>query len=222
LLNWAARYFPIIRLLKLSGVEGQSILEIGCGPCGLAYFYKMPIVGCDIRFSSPPLSPMRPAVASAVRLPFGSSSFDGVVASDMLEHVRPTEREAVVREALRVTRKVAVFGFPCGPRARALDEALFEDYSRMRREPPEWLLEHMQNPFPDEQLFEQLPRGWRVQKFGNEHLRFHYWMVRREMGIRWNRVFSFCLNRFPRPVEFVLQLADREPCYRQIFVVARV
>lgn len=221
MLNWAARYFPIIRLLRRSGVDGGSILEIGSGPCGLAYFYKRPVTGCDVHFSSRPRAPMRPAIAWATRLPFRDFSFDGVVASDMLEHVEPLQRPDVIREALRVARTVVVFGFPCGARAQALDEALLNEYRRLRRTPPDWLLEHMEIPFPKPELFDELPDGWRVEKFGNEHLRFHYWMVRREMRMRWNHVFTACLNLSPRAIELALRLADREPCYRQIFVIAR-
>jgi hypothetical protein len=221
LLNWAARYFPIIRLLKNCGVSGDSILELGSGPFGLCHFYNKPLVGCDVRFSSPPQRPMLPVIAAAERLPFGSCSFEAVVASDMLEHVTPHRREAVIWEALRVSRKLAVFGFPCGPQARRVDEKLLEDYKRVDREPPDWLVEHMENPFPVENLFDRLPGGWTARRIGNENVRFHYWMHRKEMRKRWRCLFGLLLNLFPGAVELALRLADREPYYRLIFVVGR-
>ena len=221
MLDWAARYFPILRCLRGFLGEGGSILEVGSGPFGLAYFYHKPLVGCDVSFSSAPLQPMRPVVASARELPFTNESFDAVVASDVLEHVACCQRKSVVAEALRVARRVAVFGFPSGPAARVLDEALFAELKKNGTEPPDWLSEHMEQEFPDESLFSALPREWRVQSFGNEHVRFHRWMVRREMNPWWHRAFRLWLKLFPSLTEGLLRLADRGPYYRMIVVVSR-
>ncbi|WP_158793432.1 class I SAM-dependent methyltransferase [Granulicella sp. L60] len=57
---------------------------------------------------------MTPMVGSATSLPVPDKSFDVVLASDMLEHVPPTLRRQVIGEALRVARRLVIFGFPCG------------------------------------------------------------------------------------------------------------
>ncbi len=48
MLNWAARYFPIVRVLKqhLNGTD--SLLEIGSGSVGVGKFYPAAFVGCDV------------------------------------------------------------------------------------------------------------------------------------------------------------------------------
>src|SRR5271155_5182490 len=113
MLNWAARYYPILRALKQhSLLSTGSILEIGSGPAGLGTFRKVPFVGCDLSFSWTPEWPMTPVIASATDLPFGDNSFDAVVASDVLEHIPPELRATVISEALRVARKLVIFGFP--------------------------------------------------------------------------------------------------------------
>ena len=198
---------------------GQEVLEIGSGSFGLAYFYPHPIVGCDLNFPFPPRRSMRPVICSAINLPFPDRSFEAVVASDVLEHVSTRDRQATVREALRVTRKVAVFGFPSGPLAYAQDREFLEYHRRLRRVPPDWLVEHMQHPFPTAGVFSDFQDEWRIECFGNESLRFHDWVNRREISPVWARLLGLPVKLAPRLVERVLQTFDREPFYRKIFVL---
>jgi len=219
LLGWAARYFPILRVLRRHVVDGQPILEVGSGSFGLAYFCRHPIVGCDVKFPLPPRRPMLPVVCSATKLPFPDRSFEAVIASDVLEHLPPTSREEAVREALRVTRKLAVFGFPSGPLAYTQDREFLEYHRRLRRVPPDWLVEHMQHPFPTADVFSDFRHDWLIESFGNESLRFHDWVNRREISPVWARVLALPAKLAPRLVERVLQTFDREPFYRKIFVL---
>lgn len=164
---------------------------------------------------------MRAVRCSGHQLPFRDLSFDGVVVSDVMEHVPPELREAVLKEALRVARKIAVFAYPCGPAALALDRRLHREFQMRGMQPPCWLQEHMLHPFPDEKLFCGLPPAWKQKVLPNERLRFHYWMMSVEMS-RWgNRLFGLALQRIPRVVELLLRRADGEPSYRKIFVLTR-
>src|SRR5207247_9283335 len=72
-------------------------------------------------------------------------------------HVDPAARADVLREALRVERKLAVIGFPCGPDAFSVDRRLYEAYRTRGWSPPRWLEEHMRNGLPDERVVEGLP-----------------------------------------------------------------
>jgi len=221
LLNWAVRYFPIVRVLKRHVRNEDRILEIGSGSFGLARFYPGPVVGCDLIFPSLPQSNLLPVRCTGTQLPFVDSCFQAVVVSDVLEHVPPDERLGVIREALRVSCKLAVFGFPYGKRAHVLDEHFLEFHRRIAVPPPRWLEEHMLFPFPEEELFRGLNDGWKVEAFGNEHLGFHDWVNRREISRVWSLFFCGCLRIAPSVVEALLRLADRPPFYRMIFVVTR-
>lgn len=222
MLNWATRYYPILRSLRPEFSEGDSLLEIGSGSVGIGKFHAAPFVGCDINFLWPPQSPMRPVVASATNLPFDDKSFDAVVASDVLEHVPPDNRMVVIREALRVARKIAVFGFPSGSQAFEFDVKLAAAYDRSGKTKPEWLEEHMRyQPFPTKQLFEGLKSEWLVSSFDNENVVFHNWVMRQEMHRLGMYVFRVLLALAPRLMEHLLRYADREPFYRQIVVVKR-
>src|SRR5208282_6352828 len=221
LLNWAVRYLPIIRVLKRTLTPGELVLEVGSGPFGLGSFFPYPYVGCDVTFPVTPLKPMMPVQCSGSQLPFKDASFPAVVASEVLEHVPPEQRRAVIEEALRVAQKVAVFSFPFGPRARLLDERFYAELKRRHFPRPEWLEEHMLYPFPDTALFNDLGDAWLVKSFGNAHVWFQDWVIRREFSRFWGRVFAILMRRVPGPLEFLLKFADREPFYRLIFVVTR-
>jgi predicted SAM-dependent methyltransferase len=221
LLNWAVRYFPISRILRRHAGDAGLILEIGSGSFGLAHFHRGQVVGCDVDFPDRPEINMLPVRCSGARLPFADSSFEAVVASDVLEHIPPDLRLQVIHEALRVTRKLAVFAFPCGRDAHALDEEFLEFQRRRNVPPPPWLQEHMLYPFPERDLFQGFGDGWRVENFGNEHLRFHDWVNRSEMSSTWSLVFRAVLRFTPHLIEAALRWADRPPYYRMIVVVTR-
>ncbi len=174
-----------------------------------------------MNFAGDPRTPMRAVRCSGAQLPFADQSFDVVVVSDVMEHVPPEWRETVVSEALRVSRAVAVFGYPCGPEAHALDRKLLAQYLKRKMTPPIWLEEHMTSPFPDGALFSGERSGWKVKSIPNESLDFHYRMMRIEMYRPLNYLFRFGLVLMPRLIERFLRRMDREPSYRRIFTLVR-
>jgi hypothetical protein len=221
LLNRAARFFPILRELRSQVGTDAALLEVGSGSLGVGEFWAGTFVGCDVTFPSRPVKNMRAIRCSGHQLPFKDGAFDAVVVSDVLEHVPPGQRSQVVDEAMRVSRDLVVFGYPCGTAAFELDKRLYHDYRRRNLPPPVWLEEHMLHPFPDENLLAKLPEGWKSRVFPNEHLQFHYWMMRREMFKLWDYSFRMALRFMPGLVDGFLQRANGEPSYRKIFVLIR-
>jgi SAM-dependent methyltransferase len=163
---------------------------------------------------------MTPIIASATDLPFEDNSFDAVVASDVLEHIPPELRASAVREALRVARNLVVFCFPCGTAAHNADRTLRETYVSKHLEVPIWLEEHMTASFPDDSLFDNLS-GWNITRLGNESIRFHSWMMQQELRRPFVRASNLLLRFAPWLLEPLLRLTDREPYYRQVFVLSR-
>jgi hypothetical protein len=162
---------------------------------------------------------MFPVMATAANLPFADRSFDGVIASDVLEHIPPGHRKSAIEEALRVARKLVIFGFPSGNAAFDCDRRLAEVYDRSQSSRPTWLEEHICYGFPGEELFDDSRAKWDVRSFGNESVGFHYWMMNREMSPTWNFGFRFLMAVAPQGVEGFLKRADREPFYRRIVIL---
>jgi len=164
---------------------------------------------------------MRAVCCTGGQLPFRDHSFDAVVVSDVIEHIPPSQRKQVVAEALRVARKLVVIAYPCGPAAFNVDRKLFREYKTRKLTPPAWLAEHMLHPFPDEDLLQDLPSGWKREVVPNESLHFRGWMMKAEMFRLPNYSFGLALRIVPRLVERLLRRADAEPSYRKIFVLSR-
>ena len=222
MLNWAVRYYPILRVLKQYNLfENGTLLEIGSGPFGIGTFRKVPFTGCDVELPTQTYWPMTPMIGSATNLPLTDKSFDVVLASDMLEHIPPALRSQVIGEALRVARKLVIFGFPCGVAAHEADEALKQWYLGERKKVPVWLEEHMEAEFPDPSLFDDLP-GWKVVQFGNESVRFHIWLIQQEAHGNFVRITGGLAKWLPWLMEPLVRRADAEPYYRQIFVLSPV
>jgi hypothetical protein len=221
LLNWAVRYFPIVRVLKKKLAPGDFVLEVGSGAYGLGTFYPHTYVGSDVKFAVPPRKPMLPVLCSAAQLPFADAAFPAVVASDVLEHVPPEYRETVIKEALRVAKKFAIFGFPSGEDAHLRDERFKAELLQRNSHTPDWLDEHLLYPFPEPVLFAGLGPGWSIEDFGNEKVSFHDWVDKRELSRYWLWLLRLALWCMPGLLEYFLKFADREPYYRRILIISR-
>ena len=141
MLNWALRYEPIVAFLR--EVRSEPVLEVGSGSAGLVSYRACPVVSVDLELPAPRHPRLRPVRASALGLPFADGAFPTVVSSDMLEHIPAPEREAAIREMVRVAGRYLVVGFPSGSRARAHDVALARTLRRLRVPEPSWLTEHL-------------------------------------------------------------------------------
>jgi ubiquinone/menaquinone biosynthesis C-methylase UbiE len=96
-------------------VVGPTVLEVGCGRGHLSGILAADyqVTGCDVALAE--FLPERfPAVkfieSPAEKLPFADASFDTVVSSHMLEHVRDLPQ--VLRELRRVCRKRLIIVVP--------------------------------------------------------------------------------------------------------------
>lgn len=102
--------------LILQHVVGDTILEVGCGRGFLSgkLAVRGHVTGCDVALAEG-LQQRYPNVhfieSPAESLPFADASFDTVVSTHMLEHVR--DLSAVLAELRRVAAKRVIIVVPC-------------------------------------------------------------------------------------------------------------
>ena len=154
LYKWAwdrrCRAVDTMRVLRQVAAADSTILDAGCGEYGLTAF--MPganITGVDVLPEDAITSDVNYVRGSLTDLPFDDRSFDVVVAIDVLEHLSPKMRPAAVGEAVRIARRAAIITFPSGAQARAVDERFAAELDRRGDVRPEWLDEHLANPYPE-------------------------------------------------------------------------
>jgi len=127
----------------------RSLLDAGCGENLFAnYFFRGQVLGVDIARPTSPQNVGRFVTGSILRLPLQDDSFDWAVSIDVLEHLPENLRTAAVSELVRVVRSGVVIAFPFDGHSRELDEQYFIDLQARHHSIPEWLEEHLRQPYP--------------------------------------------------------------------------
>jgi len=191
-IDWAIRYAPIISFIRSR--RPTSILEVGSGPQGIAFFLKdSAIVGTDVRFGDRPLTNIRPVIASSIDLPFQESAFDMVVSSDMMEHLPENLRQSAMKEMLRVAARYVVVGFPSGAIAKKHDLDVAASLDRRGIRMPLWISEHLEHEYPtSEAVLDGLPLdSMRCRVVPNANWRIHKTLVLLQTSYRFNRLVRY-------------------------------
>jgi hypothetical protein len=203
--------------------HAASILEVGSGSHGLAYYVKgRPIVGTDIKFRELPEKNMRPVVCSAEALPFRDCSFDLVVSSDMMEQLPAEIRGDVVNDMLRVSRRHLIIGFPSGETAKLHDFQLRKILQK-RGKTSHWLEEHVQHEYPtSETIVSALPKDTvRYHVVRNANWRVHQAVVLLQTSYLFNSVISRLRLDTLKASDLLAPILHREPAYREILLIER-
>lgn len=152
-----------------------TILDAGCGENGVANFVsKGKFTGVDLHPPGFRREGLAFVQASILSLPFPQDSFVIATSVDVLEHLSPEARCIAIRELVRVAKKGVLVAFPCGHKARELDERFYGRLTNGAKVIPEWLTEHMKFQYPDIDSVrhtiesEALERGFHIK------VRVHY------------------------------------------------
>lgn len=143
------RYHFIQRVVDLvSQGQRQRILEVGGAFSSalpvLLNGHQLTIVDTD------PAAKNLDLRASGLQLPFADETFQIVVSTDVLEHLKPEQRNSFLGELQRVTSDVLVLGFPHNTvLANLADKILYEFIKNVTGNAYPFLSEHLENGLPD-------------------------------------------------------------------------
>lgn len=92
--------------------KGQKVLDAGCGTGVVSVFLqenlKIDLTGCDIKnYLKHPIPFVK--IAADGKLPFKTNSFDAVMLNDVLHHLEKETQIGLLKEAVRVGKKVLIF-----------------------------------------------------------------------------------------------------------------
>jgi hypothetical protein len=219
------RYQPAIRLLRQAAGSDSTILELGSGPHGLTLYWPRPVTGYDMDFTGPDLGWLRRVQAEpgTTRLPFDDRAFEFVFSMDMLEHVSGTDRPALIREMVRVSRTWVLLTCPCGQAALQYDRKLLELCRRCGVD-QRWAAEHLQRGLPEQHEIEAALRSapgedrpFTIEIHGQLNVDTWYRLWRLTMT-RFGPVRSL-RNKLCWPLLPWLSRQNQEPTYRRVFIL---
>jgi methyltransferase family protein len=220
-IDWAIRYAPIVSFIRTH--RPISVLEVGSGPQGIAYFLKdMPVVGTDVQFGEKPRKNIRPVMASCIDLPFRENAFEMVVSSDMMEHLPEKLRQSAMKEMLRIASRYVVVGFPSGAIARAHDLDVAAFLNRWGIKMPIWVSEHLEHEYPTSQsVLEGLPLdSMRCRVVRNANWRLHKMLVLLQTSYRFNRLVGFLRLDNVNLMMALGRVLDQGKTYRELIFLA--
>ena len=144
------RNVDVARILRPFVNAETTVLDAGCGEYGLSAFVAAKsVVGVDILPTDVKVDGFTFIHGSIITLPFSEHSFSVAASVDVLEHLPEALRSEAIRQLVRVAKETIIITFPAGKAAREIDEA-FNSKLRSSHQPvPDWLSEHLENPYPD-------------------------------------------------------------------------
>ncbi|MBU0509384.1 class I SAM-dependent methyltransferase [bacterium] len=218
------RYGAVARLL--GPAPDGTILDVGAGPEGLGACLPYRFVGVDPWYPEPPIPTQQAIRASATALPFAAESFDHVLCIEVLEHLSPDIRPRVVAEMCRVARRQIIITHPYGRLTRCTDHLMRFFFALLRvfgKSRPWWLMEHLQNPYPDPRLYLPSPSSqWSIRSEGQENV-----FLRPVVAIfgnvrRVSRYFKRLHERRPAIARRLVRLFNFPPYSRKVIVLRRI
>ena len=144
------RYRLVLRCLT-SKIEGKKVLDLGCGPGRLGQAVeakRAQVIFFDLNRNYLKNIKGERVLGDATKLPFSNRAFDYLISTDVLEHIPPLKREALLYEMARTTKEKMVFTFSTLSK-NSFGVKIFEVWFRIFKiSYPEWYVEHNAFPVP--------------------------------------------------------------------------
>src|SRR3954454_3047363 len=148
--GWDTRYRSREAVKVIRDVlGGDGLLDVGCGPGGLASFMpEIEVTGVDVDEPADPPPNLQFVRGSITDLPFEDRAFGVVGCVDTLEFLSPEDRTAGISELVRVADRAVVIPCPKGEVARSCDDRFRLALEARDLPVPSWISEPQPYPYP--------------------------------------------------------------------------
>ncbi len=216
--NWDTRYANLLNEWR-EDLETGSVLEVGCGPQGIARYLKNNVTGLELQKIQPAVSNLQIIEGSITAIPFPDDSFDYVVCSDVLEHLPAETRLTAISEIIRVARKKCFIQGPYGNISFQAEKMLADTFRRMGMLLPQWLEEHLANGLPKlgETIKGIVDAGFIPHIRKNEGMIEHYASVM--LDIFFPKMQEFQLNAYQKGALSEIRAVESDEPYSLLIVV---
>lgn len=226
------RYYIVAFVIEQLKRKNLRIIEIG-GRNGLLYkllpehnVYILDTREPENEFEKKMLEDGRYIIGNIQDERFFDDAFDVVVCLDVLEHVNPSSRKAIIKKLINLSKLLAVIGGPMDHPLVDYSERLINDfYQFLMNENHPWLKEHINNrPLPREDEIEELikNKGCSFLKIGTNNiflwtLMMHLTFLSHKLRVQISKVHHFYNISFTKRT-----LNDSEqPTYRTIYFISK-
>lgn len=214
MLNWKVRYAKLIRQCPELRNPDRSVLEIGCGPSGIANLLQRPVQGVELNPVPPQTEWLKVDQGNILDLPYPDNSFDFVVCVDVIEHLLLADRPKAIAELARVAKGQAIISCPYDYPGMDGELALADWLDRRFHARPDWLNEHFQLGLPKvgEMLSAVAALGLPFDFFGNEGMLQHYGALMLDLDFSFSAALE-SNHQFKTPCEEPLVASEWDMVY---------
>ena len=218
------RNVDVARILRPFIDRETTVLDAGCGEYGLSAFVEAKsVVGVDVIPTDAKIDGFAFIHGSIISLPFADRSFSIAASVDVLEHLPEAIRPEAIRQLVKVADETIIITFPCGKKAREIDEAFNKELTDSHQPIPDWVSEHLADQYPDagsvsaeiEAESQKLGRKVRTSIFYSENLRVAKYLRWSAARSRYLYLVGNIASGFLLPV---LPGATKENAYRAIIL----
>ncbi|MCR4324901.1 MAG: class I SAM-dependent methyltransferase [Candidatus Curtissbacteria bacterium] len=222
----ALRYMPVISEIEKAKLKGAKILEVGSGALGIVPYIKREIDGIDVDFTGTKSELLHEIKGTATKLPFRRNSYDVVISSDVLEHLKKENRPQAIEEQIRVAKKLAIIVVPVGELSEEQDKELSAYWNKVfQKSGHQFLQEHIENGLPrtDEILvtidksLRSLKKEAKVKSYPSLNLAVRKFLMK--TWISKNKFFYYLYLKGYLLLIPLLKFANFGNCYRRVFVI---
>ncbi len=227
MLNQLIRYEPAIKIIH-TNKKLNNILEIGSGQNGICKFLERQIVGLDIDFKdygkkikiNPKIKPVKGDITTKTE--FKKNEFDLTICIDVLEHIDKEKREFAINEMIRVSKKIYL-ALPIGKDSKKIDKLLYKYFRILVKNPPLWIIEHLNKDFLLEGEIENIlkkRKDLKFKKFYNENIYFHFVLIILETIPLINKLLEK-ISKFYFAKELI-PVMNFGKTYREVFIIEKI